>query len=284
MGINLSLYSRKNLTFIRIVSTLAVLILIISTARILIQGNEFNTYGSIITKDLGTILLNCSSIICFVILVIYPEKLMALSIISFMYSLVIFIDEPNNQMGILMSLLCYYTLYIRDFFHKMKFLKTISLILIFLISFLSQIRFGFSIFLNSFFDSLAFLLVACIILFFFKELIIIETKKKSTVKILNLFPYIGTRKEDVQLLKLVLEKKQYLEISQIVFRTEGTVRNRLNKLYDILGVADRIGFVTTYVGYEIVYDNTIADGNNKLSSIKKKKKKKKKKVNLNTKT
>lgn len=270
MEINISLYSKKNQRLIRIISVIAIIILIISNVIIGIQGDEFDSYGEIIANNYGTIFLNTISIICFIVLVIYPEKLMALSIISFMYSLVIFIDEPNNQMGILMSLMCYYTLYIRDFFHKKKFLKIISLILIFLISFLSQIRFGFSIFFNSFFDSLAFLLVTCIILFFFKQLIIIDTKKKSAVKILNLFPYIGTRKEDVQLLKLVLDKKQYIEISQIVFRTEGTVRNRLNKLYDILGVADRIGFVTTYVGYEIVYDETIEAENCKLSPIKKK--------------
>ena len=59
----------------------------------------------------------------------------------------------------------------------------------------------------------------------------------------------------------MLQKKQYLEISQIVSRSEGTIRNRLNKLYDILEVADRIGFVTTYAGYEITYeiDNQFKD-------------------------
>ena len=38
---------------------------------------------------------------------------------------------------------------------------------------------------------------------------------------------------------------------------EGSIRNRLNKIYDILGVADRIGFLTTYTGFQIVYEPVI---------------------------
>lgn len=276
MGLKSNLYTKRNLSIVRIISLITIIILSCAVSKVILLGENFNNSKEIIGNSIGTILVDIICIICACILVIWPEKFIIISIVSFMYSIIIFIDEPNNQMGILMCLLCYFTLYLRNFFYSHKRIKIIILGLIFFCSWLSEIRFGFSVFLGSFFYTISFLSVICIILFFFKEHIIIETKNQSSIKILNLFTYIGTRKEDVQLLQLVLEKKQYLEISQIVFRTEGTVRNRLNKLYDILGVADRIGFVTTYVGYEIVYDETIETENCKLSSIKK--------VNLNTKT
>lgn len=40
----------------------------------------------------------------------------------------------------------------------------------------------------------------------------------------------------------------------IVHRSEGTIRNRLNKIYDVLGVMDRKGFIMTYFGYDIVFE------------------------------
>lgn len=262
------LYSKKHLFFIRLFSGISLLILVIATSIVLENGEKFNSIERLFISNYATIILNLCCIICFSILLFHPEKLIALSIISGLYALYIFIDEPSNQMGILMALLCFYTLNIRNFFYKNKFPKIVVLVWLFTSAIFSEIRFGINTFLSSIFDSLAFLFIIILILFFFKEQQLLALKKQSSIKILNLFPYIGTRKEDVQLLKLVLEKKQYLEISQIVFRTEGTVRNRLNKLYDILGVADRIGFVTTYVGYEIVYDETIETENCKLSSMK----------------
>ncbi|MBO7597412.1 MAG: hypothetical protein J6T70_10260, partial [Bacteroidales bacterium] len=35
----------------------------------------------------------------------------------------------------------------------------------------------------------------------------------------------------------------------------GTIRNRLNKVYDILGVMDRMGFISTYMGCNIIFEN-----------------------------
>ena len=47
----------------------------------------------------------------------------------------------------------------------------------------------------------------------------------------------------------------YKIIAAEVFRAEGTIRNRLNKVYDILGVMDRMGFISTYMGCKIVFEN-----------------------------
>ena len=56
------------------------------------------------------------------------------------------------------------------------------------------------------------------------------------------------------MLRRVLANQQYKVIAVDFNRTEGTIRNRLNKVYDILGVGDRTGFITTYSGFEVVYE------------------------------
>ena len=54
----------------------------------------------------------------------------------------------------------------------------------------------------------------------------------------------------------VLENEQYKNIARTVYKAPGTIRNRLNKIYDILGVMDRMGFISTYLGYEIVFEKS----------------------------
>jgi len=256
MGLDSRLYTKRNLTIIRLISFLTIIILTISIFKIIIKGEAFNTPKEIFTTTYGTLFINIFCIICAGILIFHPEKIIIISIVSFLYSITIFIDEPQNNMGILMCILCYCTLQIRNFFHSYKRLKIILLSFMYFCSLLLEIRFGFNVFLSSLFTKTAFLLVICIILFFFKENFILESNRLLKDKKLNIFPYPGTKEDDVKLLQLVLEKKQYLEISQAVYRSEGTIRNRLNKLYDILGVADKIGFITTYNGYKVIYDDT----------------------------
>ncbi len=256
MGLTSKFYSKKNLRIIKIFSLIAIFILTFAIIKIIITGVDYESFNIFIEKKLEAIILDTLSIICFIFLFIYPEKVITLSILSFIYTLLIFINEPGNIMGLLMSFLCFQTLYIRNFFSINKKTKIIILVTIFSISFMTQIRFGKTVFLKSLIDTTAALFILSVVFFLFKEKNIIEIKNSLPNKKLNIFPYPGTKKDDVKLLQLVLEKKQYLEISQAVYRSEGTIRNRLNKLYDILGVADKIGFITTYNGYKVIYDDT----------------------------
>lgn len=85
-----------------------------------------------------------------------------------------------------------------------------------------------------------------------------EDKKNNIKKennILNIASFSGTKETDVILLEKVLQGHQYKNIAFETQRAEGTVRNRLNKLYDILGVYDRTGFVSLYYGYDITFDS-----------------------------
>ena len=57
----------------------------------------------------------------------------------------------------------------------------------------------------------------------------------------------------------MLKNEQYKNIARAVYKAPGTVRNRLNKIYDLLGVMDRMGFISTYFGYEIVFSQNETD-------------------------
>ena len=77
---------------------------------------------------------------------------------------------------------------------------------------------------------------------------------------MNLCDYLTLKKSDLILLELVQQNKLYKEIAVIVNKSEGTIRNRLNRIYHILDVIDRMGFISAYSNYKIIYEeNTSAN-------------------------
>lgn len=253
MNINNQLYSKKFLNAIRIISSIAAIILILSTINVIIYGNEYNNPKEIFSNQVGTIIVNLFCLLCSTLLIIFPKKFSLISLMSFLYAFLIFLDEPLNLMGPLMALLSYFTLDARYFFRKNRIPKTILFIAILGCALLSEIRFGFYVFFNSLFNIISTIFVISLSLFFIKTKISIDVVSNLQPKILVLSTFPNTNERDVELLKYVLQNKQYKEIAQLTFRTEDTIRNRLNKIYDILQVGDRIGFLTIYTGYEITF-------------------------------
>lgn len=268
-----SLYTKKTRYIIRFFSLVVIAFIAITLLRVILIGSDYHNSKEFFGNTTGTIILDTICLLAFTFLFIFPEKYIAVSIVTFLYAITIFTDEPNNPMGIIMSFLCYFSLNARNFFNKHKLAKNIIFFSSMIIAFICEIRFGINIFLNSFFFSFALLLTILFILFFYKNIVITNFQNNYSTRILNIKPFSGTRKEDIQLLELILQNKTYKEISAILFRAEGTIRNRSNKLYDIIGVADRIGFITTYAGYKITYQDEVSittAENNQVSSIKKK--------------
>ena len=229
--------------------------------------------------SLRRLLGNSFIVILFILLSINPQKLGILAICSFYYAITCSIFDSDNPIGICMYFLGICVLYVRgEFFFKTK-QRIIEVILLYLIILLSNIYLGLNAFLNDLLNKLGYTFVLGIIDFLFiATLEYHRTPKIDNSKILNLANYPGLVKNDVLLLKEVLAKKQYKEIAIDLYRAEGTIRNRLNKIYDILGVMDRMGFISTYMGYEIVFQKDDSTSENKtLNNILYKKKKKKKK-------
>ena len=231
--------------------------------------------------SLRRLLGNSFIVILFILLSINPQKLGILAICSFYYAITCSIFDSDNPIGICMYFLGICVLYVRgEFFFKTK-QRIIEVILLYLIILLSNIYLGLNAFLNDLLNKLGYTFVLGIIDFIFiASLEYHRTPKIDNSKILNIADYPGLVKNDVLLLKEVLAKKQYKEIAIDLYRAEGTIRNRLNKIYDILGVMDRMGFISTYMGYEIVFQKDDSTSENKTVNnilYKKKKKKKKKK-------
>ncbi|MBR1638474.1 MAG: hypothetical protein IJ688_03710 [Treponema sp.] len=281
-------YNRKFLFCIKIISLICVIFL---TS---VEVYNFLTQESLSSPEfIQNFIENIISIFCFAILSLYPHKLELLAFPSFIYAIDCLALEVNNPIGILMYALGNVVLYVRGFFLRNTRVKIFITIILYIFLLLSGLYFGQELFLELLINKLGYTLVLLIILFLlFNKICNLEPEKNQSQRILNLANFQGLRKDDVILLQKVLDNKQYKEISCDVLRTEGTVRNRLNKVYDILGVMDKMGFVTKYTGYEIIYktqDEILATSDNqkvnskseeelyselydKLSSIFKKKK------------
>lgn len=192
------------------------------------------------------------SIICLVFLFIFPQKIEIFAIVCFVYSLEISISQLSNFMNVVLFFLGINLLLIRGFFHrKQNKIRLFFTFILFFICNLSKIRFGFSQFFHSFFVFWGYFFVCSmqVVLFsYFKNLI-----NNGESKSLNLAKFKDLHESDVFLLEAVLNNMQYKVIASELNKKEGTVRNRLNKIYDVLGVYDKMGFISKYHGCDITY-------------------------------
>lgn len=242
-------------------------------AGLLIVVTSVRIYNSFVTKlydlDLNNIvgiIENIIAIVLFYLIILQPQKIEYLAIVSFMYSFHCLSLNFENSIGILMYGLGISVLYVRGLFIKKTKTKIIISVIVYICLFLGGILYGLLIvkipigsheYYDSIMDKLGYTLVLSIILF----LLIIHNHSymaeiRAQAKILNLAEYSGLVEADVILLQKVLENEQYKNIARTVYKAPGTVRNRLNKVYDILGVMDRMGFISTYLGYEIVFETS----------------------------
>ena len=260
--------------FLKERTLLGIKILSISVALFLTGVEVYNQIKSPAFSKISNInfyslrrLLGNSFVIClFVLLTIFPHKLEFFATASFYYSFICFIDDLNNPMATYMFFLGISIFYIRGFFINKKKPKIFLSIIVYIILLISKFRFGRSIFLEILINHLGYTIVLSTILFIlisYKENILSYVKSREINKTLNLSQYSDLVENDVLLLRKVLENKQYKIIADEVFRAEGTVRNRLNKIYDILGVMDRMGFISTYMGYEIIFKTEDKSSDNK---------------------
>ena len=191
----------------------------------------------------------------FVFVLIYPHKFGIIAIACFYYAIPSIMEETINPMGILMFGLAILILNVRGFFMKHIKVKIILLSLALFAMQCIRLRFGIEFFINGLIDDIGYSLVFLSGIFFTHVFAVRNVK--PTEKILNVAEYEGLKEADADMLRRVLDNQQYKMIAIDFNQKEGSIRNRLNKIYDILGVADRIGFLTTYTGFQIVYEPVI---------------------------
>ena len=236
----------NNIQIIRIIALFSfVFFFLVKLLNILeyINQSSINKFICIILDFLVAILLFT------LILKPFKTELLGLSCLSF------YIDssltDVNNNIGILMLFLCLSIFESRGYFYRKRKNKIIITLIFICIMQFQKLRYGFNIFLDDTINFIAFSLLSCLIYYF---AIVKKINDDNRERTLNLAQFNGLKKDDIEIIVKALENKSYKIISYEIYRAEGTVRNRLNKIYDILGVNDRIGLLAKYSGYNIIFE------------------------------
>lgn len=252
-----NLFLKKEfLLMVRIIAIMAIILLSIGEYRNIIFYPIINENGNVVFSELRIFLENSLSIVLFFFLILNPQKLELIALGSFMYAINCTVFNTNIIMGFMMYVLGNAVLYVRGYYLKKTKPKIVfSIIFYMFIFFVSEILSNQDNLINDFINILGYLIVLGTIIILIVGYKYIPNGGENNRNILNLASYAGLLETDVALLNKVLENKQYKIIAAEVFRAEGTIRNRLNKVYDILGVMDCMGFISTYMGCKIVFEN-----------------------------
>lgn len=241
-------YTKKTLLLFRLFALIAIVILITSFIYSIIYKNLFSSYSNTIFY-----FTNIISIFLLFFILIYPQKIEVCSVITFIYSLQIFIFEPNNTMGLFMYILTVAMLYARGFYNIHKKQKNIFTIIIFILLNLSQMRFGSKIFLDSLIQTVGFSFIYLLSIYFIKAAIRNDYNTNSSSNILNLKNYDKLTIRDALWLIQIQNKVKYDAIAIKSKVAPGTVKNRLKFIFSVLEVGDKQGFINEYSTCEICY-------------------------------
>lgn len=241
-------YTKKTLLLFRLFALIAIVILITSFIYSIIYKNLFSSYSNTIFY-----FTNIISIFLLFFVLIYPQKIEVCSVITFIYSLQIFIFEPNNTMGLFMYILTVAMLYARGFYNIHKKQKNIFTIIIFILLNLSQMRLGSKIFLNSLIQTVGFSFIYLLSIYFIKAAIRNDYNTNSSSNILNLKNYDKLTIRDALWLIQIQNKLKYDAIAIKSKVAPGTVKNRLKFIFSVLEVGDKQGFINEYSTFAICY-------------------------------
>lgn len=200
------------------------------------------------------LLLVCSiSILLITPLLFFPSKIEIFSVASLLFSVYLllqycFYEKPASM---LLYALFSAILFSRGYYRKHRFLKTSLTVLFFLILFSLQLRFGMQAFCKSLF-TLAWYSLNIFLILFFYYLYLRNQGKARIEKVLNLSQFSELTERDKEWLRLVQKETKYDTIASQYSVTTGTVKNRMHFIFDVIGVSDRIGFMATYGGFDLL--------------------------------
>lgn len=247
----------KTVSIFAILST--VLLLFRNGMRIFDIIHNYPEYAVLTKREyfryISIIIQNFIFIGIFIFLIFKPQKFILIGLIALFYAIDILLSNTQFPfMGIPMFALSIATFAIRGFFFKNKKLKISIFATIYILCLVIPV-----FYIEYFFDYLivkiAISFVILIAIFFFTEYAKQMASRLATKeKILNIASFKGLERSDMLLLQQVLDNKKYKEIAHSIHGSEGALRNKLSKIYKILEVGDRIGFLTIYSGYELIYE------------------------------
>ncbi|GEM_PF-2604425 len=204
------------------------------------KENEFVPYFIIFIIDIF-------SFFAFVYLIFKPLSFTVYFAFSLYYT-VSTIIEGGNYTSFFFFIFTMLSAYRSGFLIKnIKRKVTASLILFFLL-FVTQIRFGFDVFFESIIRIFALLLLLSVTAFMLSEEIkkFIQSNQPSRL-VFDAYPSLSVR--DRECLKAILKGEKFDYIASSNSLAPGTLRNRMRKLYKILGVADKTELLIRYNDY-----------------------------------
>lgn len=246
-----SFYSPRALKIFRWLSITAVIILSLCFVRDFYYHNSISLYF-------------ISNIVCSVLLIaaaIKPAKLGLIATCCAIYSVELFINEPDSIMAILMFFLFFFIMNVRGYYNRSRKIKVTITAVAFIL--LQAPKFLFYSIEDAFASLLyatghIFTLVSIII--FAQVPFILEQRKKQqdTEKklVLNLSTFPGLTKRDAEWLNKIKAGEKYKVLAIESQMSEGSVKNRVKLIYNMLQCGDRVGFLNAYSDYEIVFSVT----------------------------
>jgi len=115
----------------------------------------------------------------------------------------------------------------------------------------SELRFGLKIFVSSLISkSLFFFTLVVIILLSFR--LALGKLIFTGDKILDLSEFPDLTLRDAEWIELILKETKYDTIARLYGLTEGTVKNNFGRIYRIMGISDRIHFMSVYGGCKVM--------------------------------
>lgn len=254
---NKPLYSQKTLKTFRLFSLIAIIILCISNTKYI----TLNGFQNLLRNhyELFSVIMNTICIILFSIVVLFPAKIGICCAIAFIDSAIIFIFEPENNLGIILYFLTIASLYARGFFNKNKKIKNIIVSTLYLGLVLTEIRFKDEDLITIFLDKAAYTFVLLLFTFFIKAYLTNQFEALELHHKLDIKKYQNLTKRDAQWLIDILNRKKYQSIAIDEKLSIGTIKNRLRFIFDELCVGDKQGFINTYSDFEICYGDELTN-------------------------
>ena len=245
--------SKRFIKIYRIIGIIGFFLLIVSTISKIIH---FCLYGFTESQTeiefYALIFVNTIAIISFILIVIKPERLEFYSIISFVYMIAILVLNYHNIMSVLMAILCIITLNIRGFFIRKKALKISLFVLSYLLALLTEIRFSFALFFETFMMNLgAFFVLIVYALMVQKQFELL--KNQSISQILDLTKYEELSEQDKEIIRHIKEGQKYDWIAGYLKISTPTLKRYVKRIFEIIDVIDLIDFHAKYSATTIIY-------------------------------
>lgn len=252
-----NLFTKSFKIFVRFLSAFVLIVAVFRISEIFIVGNAFYNHSdkNCFIPESATLFLYFFDAFILIFLIFMPTKFYLFGAISVIHSITILIDQPENNMGILIFITGILVLALTGFFRKKGKLKTCFFSLLFQFLIFSEIRFGGHSFLFSILSKLLFFFIVILILLLSFRLSLDKIIFTSD-KILDLSAFPDLTMRDAEWIELILKETKYETIARQYNLSEGTVKNNFARIFKILNVCDRIHFMSVYGGCKVLTENS----------------------------